>query len=63
MVLPARLRAANKVPDPASRFRIEFGRGFIKEQDIGIADHAQRNFEPPLLPARERRHPSTGQPF
>ena len=49
------LQTADEVPELPARVRIEPRRRLVQEQQLGPADDAERDIDPPLLPARELR--------
>ena len=45
------------VPRVAARLGVEAGRRLVEEQEVGVADDAERDVDPALLPARELADP------
>ena len=51
--LPERAQVGDRLPRLAPRGRVEAGRRLVEEDQVGVADQAQREVEPPPLAAGE----------
>ena len=54
--LAERAQRADHLPGGPARGRVEAGRRLVEEEDLGVADQAEAEVEPPLLAAGERPH-------
>ena len=57
-----RAQAADQLPGVPARARVEPGRRLVQEQQVRATDQAQREIQPPLLPAGQAAHLLPGLP-
>ena len=55
-----RAQALDELPGPASGRGVEARGGLVEEEQLGVADDAEGEVEPPALPAGEGPHPGVG---